>query len=106
MRVAQGLGVQSLLGPGLVARIAARVQRAFLVYPRWRTNPSAFALCRAWAALRGTLDELACLRGDESPAAGALRAPAFHSAMRRFSRPSVSATQNVKKPPGQAKFVT
>jgi hypothetical protein len=33
LRVAQELGVQSLLGPGLVARIAARVQREFLDYP-------------------------------------------------------------------------
>jgi hypothetical protein len=32
-RVAQELGVQSLLGPGLVARIAAKVQREFLDYP-------------------------------------------------------------------------
>jgi hypothetical protein len=33
LRVAQELGVQSLLGPGLVARIAAKVQREFLDYP-------------------------------------------------------------------------
>jgi len=33
LRVAQELGVQSLLGPGLVARIAAKVQREFLDPP-------------------------------------------------------------------------
>jgi hypothetical protein len=33
LRVAQELGVQSLLGPGLVARMAARVQREFIDYP-------------------------------------------------------------------------
>jgi hypothetical protein len=31
--VAQELEVQSLLGPGLVARIAAKVQREFLDHP-------------------------------------------------------------------------
>jgi hypothetical protein len=33
LRVVQERGLQSLLGPGLVARIAAKVQREFLDYP-------------------------------------------------------------------------